>query len=260
MALMKVEGKAPTTELCYGNETSVFMRDHDLANEIMGHMSFTQTIYLMLFGRKPGDGESKVFDAVLVSLMEHGLTPQAISARLIALCSPDSIQGAIAAGILGVGSRFAGTMEGTVPYLKEIIAAGDNGPGKARELVKGLRAAKKALPGFGHAQHKPEDPRAQRLLEIARESGVAGPHTAALLVLSQAVDETFGKHLPINVTGAIGAVLTDMGVNPAILRGFAVLSRAAGLLAHINEEQSRPAAAYISALAEDGVAYTGRKG
>lgn len=233
--------KTIKTRLCQATPDRIVIRGHDLADEIMGTMTFAETFFLLVTGRRLNAGGTRVFDAVLVTLMEHGLTPQAIATRMTYLAAPDSVQGAIAAGLLGVGGQFAGTMQETAALLAEIVAAADRDEA-ARAIVARHRQERRGLPGFGHHMHKPDDPRSRRLIAIAHENGVAGAHVDAVEALSAALDAATGLHLTINATGAIAAVLLDLGFPTTLMRGVAVVSRSAGLVAQIGEETELPMA------------------
>jgi citrate synthase len=249
-----MNAKAPITRLCRTEVDRITVRGHDLVSELMGVRTFTETFWMLLTGKLPTPPQTRLVDAVLLALMEHGLTPQAIATRMIARCEPEALQAAVAAGLLGIGSRFGGAMSATAALLTEIITANDQ-QATARDIVARLRRSKRPLPGFGHPQHRPDDPRSMRLFEIAREGGIAGRHVEAIHVLSREVDAAFGRHLTINTTGAIAAVLGDLGVPDAIMRGFAVVSRSAGLIAHLKEEEEQQVAAYLTEVAEHEVRY-----
>jgi len=246
--------KKPITNLCLTEVDRITVRGHDLVSDLMGVRTFTETFWMLISGKLPTPEQTRLVDAVLLALMEHGLTPQAIATRMIARCEPEATQAAIAAGLLGVGSRFGGAMSATAVLLTEIIASAD-GPSAAREIVSRFRKTKRSLPGFGHPQHRPDDPRSMRLFEIAREGGLAGAHIEAIHILSRELDQAFGRHLTINTTGAIAAVLGDLGVPDAIMRGFAVVSRSAGLVAHLREEGEQQVAAYLTEFAEHDIRY-----
>ncbi len=246
--------KKPITHLCLTEVDKITVRGHDLVTELMGVHTFTETFWMLISGKLPTPQQTRLVDAVLLALMEHGLTPQAIATRMIARCEPEATQAAIAAGLLGVGSRFGGAMSATAVLLTEIIASDDKAAA-AREIVARHRKTKRSLPGFGHPQHRPDDPRSMRLFDIAREGGLAGAYIDAIHILSREVDQAFGRHLTINTTGAIAAVLGDLGVPDAIMRGFAVVSRCAGLVAHLREEGEQQAAAYLTEFAEHDIRY-----
>ena len=247
-----------TTALCQATPEDVFVRGKSLCRELIGKLSFTEMLFFQILGRFPNPAQTCVVDACLVTLLEHGLTPSAIAARLAYTSAPEAMQGAVAAGLAAVGSLFVGTMEGCGELIARILAAGSD-PGaqaaEAQRIAREHRAARRALPGFGHPTHKPDDPRAQRLIELAREQGVAGPHLQAVLSLSRAIDEGYGKHITLNATGAIAALLGDCGVPREILRGFALISRCAGLVGHIHEEQRQPALRALWEAGERAVPY-----
>lgn len=245
----------PTTSLSHSDAQRIFVRGANLVDELIGRVSFTEMFYLELTGRRPAPAQTALLDAVMVTLMEHGLTPSAIATRLIYDSAPENLQGAVAAGLLGVGSTFIGTMEGCAALLAEIREAPEGAPARARAIAERHRAAGRPVHGFGHPLHKPDDPRALRLLALAEEHGLAGAHVAALRTLAAAVDDVYGRHLTINATGASAALLGEIGLPQPILRGVAVASRAAGLVGHVLEERHKPAARHIWRLVEAGVPY-----
>jgi citrate synthase len=246
-----------TTSIATSNAEDVFIRDKSLCRDLMGRLSFTEMIVFQMLGRMPSAAQTRVIDACLVALMEHGLTPSVLATRLVYSSAPEALQSAVAAGLLAVGSRFVGTMDECGLLLRELVAAGDRLDDEARRVAGEHQSARKPIPGFGHPVHKPDDPRAIRLLELAREHGVAAQFVAAVESLSRAVDETYGKHITLNATGAIAAVLGDCGVPCEIFRGFAVIARAAGLVGHVREEQQKPAMRVIWETAERTVPYDG---
>jgi citrate synthase len=192
--------------------------------------------------------------------MEHGLTPSALAARLIYSSATEAMQGAVAAGLLGVGSLFVGTMEGCAVLLERMLKSPDGLAAAAQRIAQEHRQQKLPLPGFGHPEHRPDDPRSIRVFDVARQQGVAGRHIEAVLALGQAVDGAFGKHITINATGAIAAALGDCGVPAEIMRGFALICRCAGLVGHIHEEQHKPAMRAIWETSEHAVKYDGTVG
>jgi citrate synthase len=238
-----------TTRIATADATSITVRGHDLC-ALIGELSFTEMIWLQMLGVRPSRAQVAVVDACLVALVEHGLTPSAIAARLVYGSAPEAMQGAVAAGLLGVGGQFVGTAEGCAVLLARIAAASDPHAEAARVI-----AEHRALPGFGHDIHKPEDPRTPRLLAVAHAHGLAGKHVAALELLSAALDRAKGKHITINATGAVAAMLADAGAPPEVLRGFALIARCAGLVGHIHEEQHVPAMRSMWAAAEAAVPY-----
>jgi citrate synthase len=249
---------APRTRLCTHTTDAIYVRDRSLVDDVIGHMGFTEMILFAVTGKMPGPMEARVLDAVLVTLMEHGLTPSAIAARMVYSSSPESVQAGVSAGLLAVGSIFVGTMEGAAALIDRIRDA-DDPEAEAAAIARDHRARRAPVPGFGHPFHRPDDPRTPRLFQVAADAGVAGGHIAAIQTLSRAVDRVYGRHLTINATGAIAALLGEIGLPARIMRGVAVISRAAGLVAHIAEEQSDPAMRAMWDAAEHAVPYEGER-
>jgi citrate synthase len=227
--------KLPTTRIATSDARSITIRGRDLVNELIGRHSYTEILYFLSTGRMPGAGETRVLDACLVTLMEHGLTPSAIVARMVADNVPEEPQAAMAAGLLTVGSVFVGTMEGCAKILSAGIAASDI-DSFCRDAVARHRAEKRALPGFGHPIHKPDDPRPPRLFAVAADAGLSVRHIALNKKLGAELDRQAGRHLTINATGAIAALLLEIGLPTDAMRAIAVVSRAGGLVGHLLEE------------------------
>jgi citrate synthase len=248
----------PYTELCTHSQTSIHYRGDNLAEDVLGRRGFTDVLFSQILGRRPDADDLRVLDAALVAIMEHGLTPSAIATRMVYMSSPENIQSGVAAGLLAVGSQFVGTVENSAILLRRIIDAPEGVEAAARATAQQYRAERKPIPGFGQHMHKPDDPRAARLLAIGREHPrFEGRYLHAIEVLSREVDAAFGKHITINATGAVGTLLGELGVPPALMRGFAVISRAAGLVAHIVEEQQSPSGRFIWDTIEHAIPYVG---
>jgi citrate synthase len=250
------EKPGPVTHLCYSDVDRILIRGKNLCTELVGKMSFTEMMLFHLMGTAPSPQQIAVVDAVLITIIEHGLTPSAIAARQTYFGAPEALQGALAAGILGVGSRFAGTSGDCAVLLAEIVAAPeDQKKDVARSIAERFREARKFVPGYGHPVHKNGDPRVTRLVEIATEQGVAGKHIEAMYLLSEAVDTATGKTLVINASAAMGAVMAEVDIPPDIMRGLVIVSRAAGLVGHLLEEMQQPASQKIWDLVEQGIPY-----
>jgi citrate synthase len=235
------------TSLGTSDADTISLLGQNLAEDLMGKVGFGELTLWMVTQRRPTQSEVRVFEAVLVALADHGFTPTAIAARLTYLSAPDSLQGAIAAGILGGGSRFLGVTEDCGQYLAAVLAAADRVPGDdagfdalALQAVEQARAARKFVPGLGHPVHKVRDPRTPRLIEIATEEGTRGPHLRLFEAIGRVHPQVLGRTLPLNGAGVCGAVLADLGLPLAMLRGFALLARTAGLLGQLAEEQQNP--------------------
>jgi citrate synthase len=222
----------------------------DLAEDVMGSVGFGELAFWLATQRRPTPGETRVFEAVLAALADHGFTPTAIVTRLTYLSAPDSIQGALAAGLLGGGSRFLGVTEDCGRFLHDVLT-GIDGPlpgddaawdALALETVTAQRAAKRFVPGLGHHVHKNGDPRTPRLLQIATEEGTFGPHLRLFAAIGRVHPQVLGRTLPLNGAGVCGAALADLGLPLELLRGFALLARTAGLIGQLAEELRHPVA------------------
>jgi citrate synthase len=227
------------------------VRGRDLAADLMGRLTFTEYFHLLLTGDEPTAAQHYFLDLLLVAITEHGMTPTNVAARMTLASDPDSLQGAVAAGILGCGPVILGTAEPCARLLEQGVREGRG----AGEIARSIRAAREKLPGFGHPVHRPVDPRAERILELADERGVSGPHVELARALRPAVHEAWGKPLPMNVSMPIAAVMLDLGFPASAVKGVPILARTAGLLAHLAEEQRRPIGLVMGAAAEEAVEY-----
>ncbi|GGA64637.1 citryl-CoA lyase [Pseudoclavibacter endophyticus] len=235
----------------------------DLADDVLGQVSFGELAYWLATKRRPTPGQLRVFEAALVSLADHGYTPTAIAARMTYYSAPDSIQGAIASGLLGGGSRFLGVTEDTGQFLAGIVQGlGDDPPSTedgwdavAREAVSAAKSDGRKVPGIGHPVHKHGDPRTPVMFRIAREAEVFGPHLALFEAIGRVHPEVLGRTLPLNGAGVAGAALADAGLPLGLLRGFALLARTAGLIGHLAEEQQNPVGPAIYAEVDRNATY-----
>jgi citrate synthase len=227
----------------------VDVRGRDLTGDLMGRLSFTEYFHLLLTGEEPTQEQRYFLDLLLVSIAEHGLMPTNVAARMTLAADPDSLQGAVAAGILGCGPIILGTSEECAWLLE------DNLGRDPLEIAREIHAAGRRMPGFGHPVHMPVDPRAERILELADERGVSGPHTQLARGLRDAVAEVWRKPLTMNVSMPIASVLLDLGFPSATVKGVPILARTASLLAHLAEEQEDPIGLELAAKAEEAVDY-----
>jgi len=229
--------KALKSELGWSTVDRIVVRGKDLPGEILGHLNLGDMAFLELTGRVPNAGESKLFNAMVVTLVEHGVTPSAIVARLTYLGAPEALQAAVASGLLGLGSVFVGSMEGAARILSDAVANGKD--------AKTVLAENKRMPGLGHPIHKPVDPRTVRLFEIARETGHYGKHCRLMEEIATA------RGITLNATGAIGALACELGLDWKIVKGLGVMARAVGLVGHILEETREPMATEIWERVDD---------
>lgn len=234
------------------------MRGKDTLADIIGKLSFSEGFYFIVTGRLPTSTQARVFDAALLILMDHGLTPSALVARLVADSNPEDIQIPLAAGILMVGNKYAGTMGGMGLLLAEGMAHAGDKRAWALDVVRRYKQSKRRLPGFGHPDYVGTDPRATRLIEVAKVAGVEGRYLDLLQILSEAVDAEANKHIVLNVTGVLGAVLHEIGFPVEAMRSVAVVGRCAGLVAHVQEEKESPSVPDIWGFSES-ISYTDDK-
>jgi citrate synthase len=240
-----VSEPGPRTWIGSSTPDTITVAGRDLPSEIMGRLTLTELAYLLLVRELPTDSQRRMLDAVLVSLADHGLTPSALSARLTHTGAPEAPQAAVAAGLLGAGSVFLGPAGDTAQFLVAALAgSADLDDAALRDAaaraVDEQRRAGRRVPGLGHPVHRVEDPRTPRLYELAAETGSLGPHLRLLRFVADVHEETSGRHLPINGAGAAGAALVDVGVPADSVRGFVLIGRTAGLVAHLAEEAQEP--------------------
>ena len=236
------------TSLGTSDRDHINLLGHDVARDLMGQVGFAELAFWLIAQRRPTPGQQRVFEAVLVALADHGFTPTALAARLTLTSAPESVQGAVAAGLLGGGSRFLGVTEDAAMFLGEVLAGiGGEVPSdeagwdaRARQAIVERRAAGRFVPGLGHPVHKDGDPRTPVLFAIAREEGTFGPHLSLYEAIGRVHPEVLGRTLPLNGAGVCGAALADLDLPQPMLRGVALLARTAGLLGHLAEEMRRP--------------------
>jgi len=251
------------TSLGTSDADQIRLLGQDLTADLMGQVGFGELAFWLVALRRPTPSEVRVFEAVLVALADHGFTPTAIAARLTYLSAPDSLQGALAAGLLGGGSRFLGVTEDCGQFLDAVIVdvegdlpTDDAGwDAVALAAVTRTREAGRFVPGLGHPVHKVEDPRTPVLLRIAEEEGLRGPHLRLFEAVGRVHEQVLGRRLPLNGAGVCGAALADLGLPVELLRGFALLARAAGLLGQLAEERRRPVGMDVYLAVDRGAYY-----
>lgn len=252
---------SPYQAICTSNAETIIVRGYDLVGSLMGNVSFTEYTWLLVAGSLPNKQQRKMLDATLVAIAEHGLVPSVQVSRMTLAASPEAVQGAVAAGLLGCGSVILGASESAGRFFQEIVDEKSNSAVALEEaaeaVLKRYRQQKKAIPGYGHPLHKGQDPRAVRLLAIADELGVAGIHSQIAKIVERLIPEVVGKPLVMNVSSAIPCVLMDAGYPLLALKGVPLLARTAGLIGHLLEEQSRPVGFILSHAAAAAVSYDG---
>ena len=241
----------PVSHIGQAYPDRVEVRGRDLCGDLMGRLSFSEYFHLLLTGLEPTEDQRFFLDLLLVAIAEHGMMPTSIAARMTLAADPGSLQGAVAAGILGAGPVVLGTSEECARLLEDAVAS----KREPKEVARSIHAAGGKVPGFGHSVHRPVDPRAERILELSDARGVSGPHVELALGLRDAVHEVWGKPLTMNVAMPIAAVLLDLGFPSATVKAVPILARTAGLLAHLAEEREHPLGFLMAGAAEEAVDY-----
>jgi citrate synthase len=248
----------PVTHISQAYPDRVEVRGHDLANDLIGRISFTEYFHLLLTGHPPSEEQRFFLDALLVAIAEHGMMPTNVAARMTLAADPGSLQGAVAAGILGCGPVILGTAEACARLLERAasrVAAGEASSAVAAVIASDMRAAGDRLPGFGHPLHRPVDPRAERILTLADDRGVSGVHVRLAHDFRDAAAAAWGRPLTMNVSMPIAAVMLDLGFAAAAVKSVPILARTASLLAHLAEEQQIPIGFIMAGQAEDAIRY-----
>lgn len=253
-------GKAdePYTSISRATSDRIEVRGRDLTGDLMGRVGFTEYFHLLLTGREPTEDERFCLDLLLVAIAEHGLVPSNVTARMTLDADPAFLQGAVAAGLLGAGTVILGAAEDCARMLAAArleVEAGEPPGTVARAVARRYRDDGRRLPGFGHPLHRPVDPRAERILELAGARGLDGPHLALVRGLRDAVAETWERPLTLNVSLPIAAVMLDLGYGVNVVKAVPILARTASLLAHLAEEGERPVGFLMAAKAEEAVEF-----
>jgi citrate synthase len=252
------ERPRPVSSISQAYPDRVEVRGRDLCSDLMGRVGFTEYFHLLLTGREPTEDERFFLDLLLISIAEHGMMPSNVAARMTLAADPGSLHAAVAAGILGCGPVVLGTSESCARLLAEAqeqVAAGQEPAVVADRIAHTTHAAGGKVPGFGHPVHRPVDPRSERILELADDRGVSGPHVLLARCLRDSVATAWATPLPMNVAMAIAAVMLDLGFPPDAVKAVPILARTAGLLAHLAEEREHPTGFLLARAAEEAVEY-----
>jgi citrate synthase len=253
--------ESPVSQISQAYPDRVEVRGQDLCGDLMGRLTLTEYFHLLLTGREPTDDQRFFLDLLLVAIAEHGMMPTNIAARMTLAAEPGSLQGAVAAGILGCGPVILGTSESCARLLdqaQEQVASGRDPAAVADETARAIHASGGKLPGFGHPVHRPLDPRAERILELADARGVSGAHVLLARHLREGAAKAWGKPLTMNVSMPLAAVMLDLDFSPSAVKVVPILARTAGLLAHLVEEQKHPVGFIMAAGAEEAIRYERR--
>lgn len=242
------------------NEATILVRGRDLCEELIGRISFTDHVWLLVTGELPSEAQRRVLDAALVAIAEHGLVPSVQVSRMTLASAPEALQGAVAAGLLGCGSVILGAAEDAGRLLHEVVtrsASSTSMREAASEIIREYRNAKRSIPGFGHPLHKGYDPRARRLIDVSKQVGTHARYAEAAQTIEAVLPELTGKPLAMNVSGAIPAILLDAGYPLLALKGAPLLARTASLIAHLLEERARPIGFVLSHAGASAIEYDG---
>jgi citrate synthase len=234
----------------------LLLRGKDTLKDLVGKATFTECTFLAVTGRMPSPQQTRILDACLVILMDHGITPSALISRLVADTVPDDIQVPIAAGLLTIGNKFMGTIAGAGALLSRGVASGTAADKWAAETVADYLKHGRRFPGYGHPAYTDHDPRTVRLFAVAAEVGVPGKHVALARLIESEIERQGGRRLPLNATGAIGALLCEIEFPVAAMRGVAVISRTSGLLAHAIEELETGTAGMALSVVQKAIPYS----
>lgn len=259
---MKIGKDVPIeSAICGSDDETIVVRGADLCRELIGGISFSDYFWLLVTGQRPSATASRVLEATLVAIAEHGLVPSVQAARMTLAAAPEALQGAVAAGILGCGSVIVGSSADAGRLLVRVDALarakGLSLEAAAEQVARELRAAKQTIPGYGHPLHKARDPRVTRLFEVAAAAGAPMHFRRVADAIEGVLPAVTGRELRLNVSAAIPAVLLDVGFPVEALRGVPVLARCAGLIAHLTEELARPIGFALSNEAVRAERYSG---
>jgi citrate synthase len=248
----------PVSHISQAYPDRVEVRGRDLTGDLMGRLSFTEYFHLLLTGEEATAEQREFLDLLLVAIAEHGMMPTNVAARMTLAADPGSLQGAVAAGILGCGPVLLGTSEECAKVLvagQQRVVAGEDAQTVGADIARRAREAGQRLPGFGHPVHKPLDPRAERILELADARRVSGPHIVLARAIRDGVAAAWGKPLTMNISMPMAAVMLDLGFPPSAVKSVPILARTAGLLAHLAEERENPIGFFMAGEAEEAIAY-----
>lgn len=245
------------TRISTATHDQIVVRGHDLCTDLIGTVSFTDHMWLLVTGILPTRPQSRALDACLVAIAEHGLVPSVQAARMTYAAAPEALQGAVAAGLLGCGSVILGAAENAARFLAEAQQGQGSAEDRARATILRYRGDKRAIPGYGHPLHKAEDPRTTRLRQVAVYTGQHGAHWQAAALVERLLPELTGRTLTLNVSGAIPALMMDAGYPLLAMKGVPLLARTASLIAHLLEETTAPIGFALSEAGSKAIGYDG---
>lgn len=223
------------TAISFNTKDETYIRGYPLT-QMIGNLTFTESIYLVLKGELPTENEKNMFDAMLTSVIDHGIAPPSVTGMRNILSGGNDLHVGVAAGILAFGRYHGGALEDAMKILQEGVKKSEDITKTAKEIAKQVAKGDLRIGGFGHKYYKDFDPRTKKLLTLAQEYGFYGKHCQFATILEQEIEKEKGKKLVINVDGAIAAIASDMGFDYRLGKGFFIIGRVAGLVAHAFEE------------------------
>lgn len=236
------------TSISRSDDHETLVRGYELL-DLIGNLSFSEAIYLLLKGELPNPSETKMLDAILVSCIEHGINPPSITSARASVSVGNPVNAALAAGMLSFGEFHGGAIEQCAKMMQENV---DSNP---EDVVRKFKEQGKRIPGYGHAVYKDEDPRTTKLFSLASQYDIAGKYVEFAQGIKNAINSVLGKTLCVNIDGAIAALISEMGFDWRIGKGLFAISRSVGMLAHIHEEMvnEKP----YRRITDDQIEYTG---
>ncbi|NPA58730.1 MAG: citryl-CoA lyase [Aquificae bacterium] len=224
-----MEKKKWRTAISWHFDGEAYVRGYNLA-ELIGNLTFTEAIYLVLKGELPTNRERKMLDGIFVAMVEHSIAPPSVIAARAVASGGNSLHVGVGAGVLAFGDAHGGALEGAMRFYQE------NADRDVEEVVREYLENGKRIPGFGHRYYKDYDPRSKRICELAKEIGYFGKYCRFAQQVEEWIEKIKGKKLVMNVDGSIGAVLSEMGFDWRMGKGFFIIGRVPGLVAHVYEE------------------------
>lgn len=219
----------------FNNES--YIRGYKLS-EMIKKKTFSQAVFLILKGELPTKSQEKMMDAILISTIDNGLGPPSVTAARIVQSAGNQLNSSVAAGILAVGDSHGGAIEGCAKLLQEGTVRKRPVADVAKDIVNKFRLDRERIPGYGHKIYN-EDPRTIALFETAENLGLKGKNSELALEIERRLEIVVGKKLCLNVDGAIAAILSDMGFDWKLGKGFFIIGRTVGIIAHAYEEMVR---------------------
>lgn len=223
------------TAISFNTREETYIRGYPLT-EMIGRLSFTESIYLVLKGELPSENEKMMFDAILTSVIEHGIAPPSVTAMRNVLSGGNDLHVGVGAGVLTFGRYHGGALEDAMRTMQQAVKQSQDLRQTARELAKQVAEGSLRIGGYGHKYYKDYDPRTKKLMSIAKEHGFFKEHCQFATMLEEEIEKAKGKRLVMNVDGAIAAITSDMGFDYRLGKGFFIIGRVPGLVAHAFEE------------------------